>query len=86
MSKKDEKFEIPDSFEKRIERLEAIVEQLEEGEAPLEESLLLFEEGIQLARACQEQLEEAKERVQVLLEAAEDGTAATETLEGASGD
>lgn len=77
MSQEEGKFEIPESFEERIERLEGIVEQLEEGEAPLEQSLLLFEEGIQLAKACQTQLEEAKERVQVLLEAAEDGTVVT---------
>ena len=78
MSSAEDKFEVPASFEGRIERLEEIVQQLEEGEAPLEMSLLLFEEGIQLAKVCQVQLEEAKQRVQVLLEAAEDGTVISE--------
>ncbi len=80
MSKTEAVKKIPDSFEQRIERLESIVEKLEEGEAPLEESLKLFEEGIQLAKACQVQLEEAKERVQVLLKAAEDGKVTTGPL------
>ncbi len=78
MSGAKQKRDLPASFEERIERLEQIVASLEQGEAPLEESLQLFEEGIELARACQGQLEEAKERVQVLLKAAEDGTIETE--------
>jgi exodeoxyribonuclease VII small subunit len=86
MSKAETGKKTPDSFEQRIERLERIVEQLEQGEAPLDESLKLFEEGIQLAKACQDQLEEAKERVEVLLEAAEEGKAATEPLEESTGD
>ena len=84
MSKTEATKKTPDTFEQRIERLESIVEQLEEGEAPLEESLKYFEEGIQLAKACQVQLEEAKERVQVLLEAAEDGKVTTGPLEESS--
>jgi len=72
------KEEQQDSFEKRIERLEDIVEKLEQGDTPLEESLTLFEEGVELARSCQGQLEEARERVEVLLKAAEDGTVETE--------
>lgn len=72
---KEGKSTMPDSFEERIERLEKIVEDLEAGEAPLEESLKMFEEGIELARACQGQLEEARERVTELLESADDGLA-----------
>ncbi|MFO7768906.1 MAG: exodeoxyribonuclease VII small subunit [bacterium] len=72
---------LPESFEERIERLEIIVEQLEKGETPLEESLSLFEEGVRLARACQTQIDDARERVEVLLEAAEDGAAASEPLD-----
>ena len=85
MSAEKKKAELPKSFEERIERLEQIVQQLEEGEAPLESSLNLFEEGIELARACQDQLEEAKERVEVLLKAAEDGTVETAPLEEEQG-
>jgi len=55
------------NFETNLKRLEQIVEQLETKEAPLDASLGLFEEGIQLARACQQKLEQAKKKVEVLL-------------------
>ncbi len=55
------------TFEKSLERLEAIVEQLETKDAPLDQSLALFEEGIKLARTCQQKLEEAKKKVDVLI-------------------
>ncbi len=77
---REKTFNIPDSFEERIERLEKIVGDLEEGEAPLEESLNIFEEGIALAKACQGQLEEARERVTVLLESAEGDVISTEPV------
>jgi exodeoxyribonuclease VII small subunit len=83
MAEEKSKIDIPESFEERIERLETIVAELEAGEAPLESSLNLFEEGIQLARACQEQIEAARTRVEVLLEEAEEGGAETEPLEEA---
>ena len=54
------------SFEDQLKRLEEIVDQLETQEAPLEASLALFEEGIRLTRSCQQKLEEAKKRVEVL--------------------
>ena len=41
------------NFEDQLKRLEQIVDQLENKEAPLEQSLALFEEGVKLARACQ---------------------------------
>ncbi len=72
--------DIPESFEERIERLEEIVGLLEQGEEPLERSLVLFEEGIRLARACQGQIEDARQRVEVLLAAAEEGAVRTEPL------
>ncbi|MFC0180878.1 exodeoxyribonuclease VII small subunit [Thorsellia kenyensis] len=55
------------SFEKSMEELEKIVEQLEKGESPLEESLIEFERGIALARQSQKKLEEAEQRVKILL-------------------
>jgi exodeoxyribonuclease VII small subunit len=55
------------SFEDQLKRLEGIVEQLETKEAPLDASLGLFEEGIKLARACQQTLEDAKKKVQILI-------------------
>ena len=54
-------------FETAIARLEEIVETLEGGELPLEQSLKLFEEGIKLARICSARLEEAERKVEVLL-------------------
>lgn len=54
-------------FEDHLKRLEQIVEQLEAKEAPLEQSLALFEEGVKLARACQTTLEDAKKKVELLV-------------------
>lgn len=56
----------PDSFEKNLERLSAIVAQLESSDLPLERALQLYEEGMQLSAACQKQLEEAEGRVEIL--------------------
>jgi len=54
-------------FEENLKRLEQIVDQLENKEAPLDQSLALFEEGIGLARTCQEKLEQAKKKVEILV-------------------
>ena len=54
-------------FEENLKRLETIVDQLENKEAPLDQSLALFEEGVKLARACQQTLEQAKKKVDVLI-------------------
>ena len=54
-------------FEENLKRLEAIVDQLENKEAPLDQSLALFEEGVKLARACQQTLEQAKKKVEILV-------------------
>jgi exodeoxyribonuclease VII small subunit len=55
------------SFEKALERLEAIVEKLEAEEIGLDASLALFEEGIGLSRICQEKLSEVERRVELVL-------------------
>jgi len=57
------------SFEGALERLEALVDQLEAGELPLEEALSAFEEGVALSRRCAEQLETAERRIEALIEA-----------------
>lgn len=54
-------------FEECLERLEKIVQELEKGEVPLEQSLTLFEEGMQLSASCRRQLEEAEGKVEILL-------------------
>ncbi len=53
-------------FENQLKALETIVERLEQGDVSLEESLKLFEKGVQLARACQQSLQEAEQKVQIL--------------------
>jgi exodeoxyribonuclease VII small subunit len=57
----------PPSFEAALQRLENIVQRLEKGELPLEESLVLYEEGVRLARLCHGKLEEAEGKIELLL-------------------
>ena len=52
-------------FEECLQRLEKIVQELEKGEVPLEKSLTLFEEGMQLSSACRKELEEAEGKVEI---------------------
>ena len=54
------------SFEKSLDELERIVEQLEAGDLPLEQSLDLFEKGIKLSRECRERLANAERRIEIL--------------------
>jgi exodeoxyribonuclease VII small subunit len=53
-------------FEDALARLEQIVDTLEAGNLPLEESLKAFEEGVGLARTCSRYLEEAERRIELL--------------------
>ncbi|MGG2140648.1 exodeoxyribonuclease VII small subunit [Symbiopectobacterium sp. RP] len=55
------------SFEDALQQLEQIVARLESGDLPLEAALSAFENGIQLARQGQLQLQQAEQRVQILL-------------------
>jgi exodeoxyribonuclease VII small subunit len=55
------------TFETSLQALEEIVHKLEQGDLALEESLGLFEQGIRLARECQERLSQAERRIEVLL-------------------
>lgn len=66
-------------FEECLERLEKIVQELEKGEVPLEKSLTLFEEGMQLSGTCRKQLEEAEGKVEILLK--QNGKLQTEPFE-----
>ncbi len=56
-----------EKFEDALNKLEKIVSKLEEGDIPLEESLKLFEEGIRLSRVCNQKLDEAEKKVEILL-------------------
>ena len=53
-------------FEAAIAELEAIVKKLEEGELALEQSLALYERGVQLTRFCHARLEDAERRIEIL--------------------
>lgn len=55
-------------FEKALIELNTLVEQMEQGDLPLEQSLTLFEQGINLTRDCQKALKSAQQKVQILLE------------------
>jgi exodeoxyribonuclease VII small subunit len=66
------------SFEAAIKRLTEIVQTLERGDLPLEESLRLFEEGVKLSRVSQDRLDAAEKRVEQLLAVDEQGRARTQ--------
>ncbi|HUQ31084.1 MAG TPA: exodeoxyribonuclease VII small subunit [Pyrinomonadaceae bacterium] len=55
------------TFETQLAALEKVVRELERGDLPLEESLKLFEDGVRLSRECQERLNQAERRIEVLL-------------------
>jgi len=55
------------SLEKILERLGHIVETLEKGDLPLEQSLVMFEEGVKLTREGQRRLDAAEQRIEALL-------------------
>ncbi len=61
------------SFEAAMTRLNEIVEFLEKGTAPLDESLAYFEEGIHLVKLCNDKLEHAEQQIKIL-KRGEDGT------------
>ena len=56
------------SFEEALSELEQLVNRLERGDLSLEESLAAFELGVNLTRFCQKALQEAEQKVQVLIE------------------
>lgn len=68
------------SFEHSIERLEAIVKRMEQGDVPLEEALGLFREGTQLVQTCTEALDKAELEVKKLSKSADGMPAETEYI------
>ena len=66
----------PANFETQLASLERIVRELERGDLPLEQSLDLFEQGVRLSRECQERLNEAERRIEVLLRGGDGATVA----------
>jgi exodeoxyribonuclease VII small subunit len=65
------------TFEESLKKLESIVDQLEKGDLPLEESLKLFEEGVGLSAVCKQELDAAEGKVQLLIKQ-RDGAMKTE--------
>lgn len=55
------------SFEAALQKLDEIVQKLEKGDLPLEQSLVLYEEGVRLSRLCHAKLEEAEGKIELLL-------------------
>lgn len=55
------------TFEESLKQLEKVVDQLERGDLPLEESLRLFEDGVKLSSVCKQELDAAEGKVQILM-------------------
>ncbi len=55
------------TFEEQIEKLEGIVEELENGNLSLEDSVTKFEEGIKISKECNKILEEAEKKITILI-------------------
>ncbi|MFH1836761.1 MAG: exodeoxyribonuclease VII small subunit [Candidatus Omnitrophota bacterium] len=60
------------SFEKTLEKLGKIVQELEEGDFSLDSSMKKYEEGIKLARICREDLDKAQKKIETLIKKDED--------------
>ena len=67
------------SFEEQIEELESIVDELEKGELSLEDSVMKFEQGIKIAKECNNTLEEAEKKITILVN--ENGEMSEENFE-----
>ena len=65
---------LPD-FEKSLEELESLVQQLESGDLNLDESLKQFKRGVELTRQCQQVLDQAQQQVEKLLDVDDDSSA-----------
>ena len=54
------------NFENAMDRLEAIVEQMESGKLPLEDLIVRYEEGMNLVKICQERLANAEQKIEII--------------------
>jgi len=68
---KDKKLSPKTSFEGALKELEDVANNLEEGELGLDDSIKEFEKGIKLARFCQQKLEEAERKIEILQKGAD---------------
>ncbi|AXC11032.1 Exodeoxyribonuclease VII small subunit [Acidisarcina polymorpha] len=69
------------TFEESLKQLEKIVDQLEHGDLPLEESIRLFEDGVRLSSSCKQELDAAEGKVQILMKE-RDGSMRAEPFPG----
>lgn len=68
-------------FEKKLQKLEKIVTEMEKGDLSLDSALKSFEEGVKLSRECSKELEEAEQKVKLLVGVDSDGNPKTEDFE-----
>jgi exodeoxyribonuclease VII small subunit len=66
MSSRPKQRETEPNFERAMERLEAIVEQMESGKLPLEDLIVRYEEGMNLVKVCQERLANAEQKIAII--------------------
>jgi exodeoxyribonuclease VII small subunit len=66
VSSKPKQRETELNFESAMDRLEAIVEQMESGKLPLEDLIVRYEEGMNLVKICQERLANAEQKIQII--------------------
>jgi exodeoxyribonuclease VII small subunit len=59
------------TFEQSLKQLERIVQELEDGDLPLEKAIKKFEEGVQLTKFCSQKLDETEKKISILLKEAE---------------
>jgi len=59
------------TFEQSMKQLERIVQELEEGDLPLEKAVKKFEEGIKLSKLCSAKLDETEKKISILLKNSE---------------
>ncbi|WP_300707389.1 exodeoxyribonuclease VII small subunit [uncultured Desulfovibrio sp.] len=79
---KNSHHKIPADFEGRMERLQAIVNALEDGRLSLEEGMALYREGVECSRLCREQLEKARHQLTVWQDGEEREMVLTDTASG----
>ncbi len=70
------------SFEQALAALEGIVQQLERGDVPLDQSITLYERGEALRSACQQRLDAAQARIERIVTAADGRAAGTRPFDG----
>ncbi len=66
VSSKTKQRETELNFESAMDRLEAIVEQMESGKLPLEDLIMRYEEGMNLVKICQERLASAEQKIEII--------------------